>query len=94
MGMRSLSCIGSTLRGSYCIVVQMKPHGSNLSRPLLAADRITKPYAIEDSWCDKRGFFQYLVNKETGQKWDIGRDYEYEGYVNDLNCDIENGKFK
>lgn len=64
-----------------------------LKSVLLARDRVKKPYAIVDSWCDKRGFFQYLVNKETNQKWDIGRDYEYEGYVEDLNRDIANGKF-
>lgn len=64
-----------------------------LKIPTLAKDRITKPYAIEDSWCDRRGFFQFLVNKETGKKWDIGREYEYEGYVADLNRDIANARF-
>jgi len=77
----------------WCIVVQMRSTKKSISAPLLARDRISKPFAVEDSWDDKRGFFQFLVNKETGQKWDIGRDYEYEGYVNDLNRDIASGKF-
>jgi hypothetical protein len=71
----------------------MQSAGVKLVLPVLARDRIVKPYKIEDGWCDKKGFFQWLVNTETGKKWDIGRDYEYEGYVKDLNRDIANGKF-
>lgn len=74
-------------------VVGMDAPMARLIKVAPAKDRIVKPYIVEDSWCDKRGFFQFLVNKETGRKWDIGRDYEYEGYVNDLNRDIANGKF-
>lgn len=71
----------------------MRDNAKSFSAPLTARDRITKPYAIEESYSDNRGFFQILVNKDNGKKWDIGRDYEYEGYVNDLNRDIAKGKF-
>jgi hypothetical protein len=61
---------------------------------MLARDRIIKPFAKIEGWDDNSGWFEWVVNKETGQKWNVGRDYDYEGYVTDLNAHIANGKFK
>jgi hypothetical protein len=66
----------------------------SFSRPLLARDRITKPFAKKEGWDDYTGWFEWIVNKETGQQWNVGRDYDFEGYVDVLNKDIADGKFK
>jgi hypothetical protein len=58
-----------------------------------AAERLVKPFALKTDWEEKRGWFQWLVNQDSGQKWDVGKQYDFEGYVDVLNADIQRGKF-
>jgi hypothetical protein len=65
-----------------------------MRRVIPAKDRIIKPFAKEEGWDDRTGWFEWIVNKETGQKWNVGREYDFEGYVDVLNIHILDGKFK
>lgn len=58
-----------------------------------ARKRITEPFWKEDRWDDKRGFYQVVINKAIGQEWDVGTKYDVEGYIKQLNKDIEAGMY-
>ncbi len=58
-----------------------------------AKDRILQSHTIEDRFDQRWGFYQVVINKETKQEWNVGRTYDFEGYVNKLNRDIIAGLF-
>lgn len=60
---------------------------------LPAKDRILKPFVVVNRVDDKTGFYQVIRNTETGKEWNVGREYDVEGYVLTLNRDILRGKF-
>lgn len=50
-------------------------------------------HTIEDRWDEKDGWFQVVINKIKGVEWNVGKDYDHDGYVERLNNDILDGKF-
>lgn len=66
---------------------------ARLNPVLPAKERIIVTHSIEDRWDDKIGFYQVVINKIKGLEWNVGLEYDYEGYVSKLNEDILQGKF-
>lgn len=58
-----------------------------------AKERIRKPFTLEEDWDETRGWFQWVVNKDTGKKWNVGIQYDFEGFVDVLNTHILQGRF-
>jgi hypothetical protein len=56
-------------------------------------DRIIVTHTIEDRWDDKYGWHKVVINKIKGLEWNIGKEYDHDGFVNRINTEILQGKY-
>lgn len=55
--------------------------------------RVNQEYKFEDRFSKEEGFYQVVIHKKSGKEWNVGREYDHEGYVDRFNVEVERGMF-